>query len=163
MITRMIKEIISPVKELIDYRQTAVLDYQSGGILSRKVHLDYNAVNCNGWMAFINNEDKRYSFVISDIQLGEGEANFWHDNVKEESPVSLDGYVSRLYCRKLGFIRGYLTIPEKDHKMGVVVYKGIVLRGVSDDYIRGYHQLIDNHLSNMVHACAHLAVENKNQ
>jgi len=93
-------------------------------IFSREIFLNYKAISEQPWLYFNCLEKDKHSFKIHDLEM-ENESMLWHLAAQKDEKVEFEGFLT------LGSLRGYLTVPEKDYKIGVVVESGRIRKLVS--------------------------------
>ena len=124
------------------------LDFEAPGIFSRKVNLEYKATSEQPWVLFDCLNNKKYSFVVHELQFGSREGNrealYWHLTAPKKK-VELRGYVNYFYPNR-GSLRGYLSVPEDYHRIGVQVCSGGILKLKSQEAL--YEDLLP--ISNMI-------------
>jgi len=92
--------------------------FEGGGILSKKVSLNYKATSKQPWTHFFCKAREKYSFVIHELEMDPSESMLWHLAVQQDEKVNFQGFLT------FGKLRGYLTIPEKNYKIGVLIKSG---------------------------------------
>jgi hypothetical protein len=102
------------------------VNFEFRGLLTKRVGLDYSVIHQQPWALFDCTNDKKYSFRIHELQFGleEGnkEAAYW---LTAQKKARLEGHAGLFYPR-FGLLRGYLSVPEDCHKIGVQVKSGSV-------------------------------------
>ena len=91
--------------------------FENKDIFSRIIFLSYKAISEQPWLYFNCLEKDKYSFKIHDLEM-ENESMLWHLAAQKDEKVEFEGFLT------LGSLRGYLTVPEENYKIGVVVKSG---------------------------------------
>ena len=91
--------------------------FEEGGIFSKKISLNYKAISKQPWLNFNCLEKDKYSFRIHELEMGD-EAMLWHVAAQQNKKVNFQGFLT------FGNLRGYLTIPRENYKIGVLVNSG---------------------------------------
>jgi hypothetical protein len=128
-----LKDLVQFGKAIIKYEQNLIsnhLDFESGGILSKPVSLEYRVQGHQPWAIFECLENEAYNFAVHELQFGVMEGNsaavYWILASKEKK-VEFQGFANRLYPH-IGLLRGYLSVPKDNYKMGIQVRKGGILK-----------------------------------
>lgn len=102
--------------------------FEGGGLFSKKISLSYKAISKQPWLNFNCLEKDKYSFKIHELEMGD-EAMLWHVAAQQNKKVSFQGFLT------FGNLRGYLTIPRENYKIGVLVNSGRIEKLVNQKEI----------------------------
>ncbi|MEK6891010.1 MAG: hypothetical protein AABX03_02635 [Nanoarchaeota archaeon] len=100
------------------------------GLLSKKVSLDYEIKGDQPWIDFHCSQNKLYNFSVHNLELKTfDEAIYWQMAAQSGKKAKLDGFLSSLFNFGMGNLKGYLSMPEESHKIGITINnKGRITR-----------------------------------
>ncbi|MCK5149735.1 hypothetical protein KAJ87_02325 [Candidatus Pacearchaeota archaeon] len=110
-------------------------DFEKAGIFSKKISLDYKAKSNQPWLSLECVQNDRFSFQVHDLELGEKEAPYWQLAGQKKKEMKFEGFVNRLYNKGIGYLRGYLKVPEDNREIGIFVKEGRIIKLKSGEEI----------------------------
>jgi len=128
MVISIINDIIrSFMKPIDDY-----FDYGCRSLLSKKISLEYGVISEEDKIFFRKDGDHRkVSLILRDSMIDNiEESDYWHSVAKQGKKAKFDGYYGvdfvGLVCKphRVIFLKGYISVPEDNHKMGICIGAG---------------------------------------
>ncbi len=120
--------------------------------LSKSVSLDYDLRNQQPWIYFDCQSDSNLSFRAHNLELGLDEAIFWGMAAQESEEAKFEGFINPLHFFGRKTIRGYMSIPKKFRKIGLIVKNGRVQR------VKTWDELMEDAADFLIPLCQYLGM-----